>query len=303
MSAAGDSVAVHLPPDATVRDAIAALTRAFAEAGLDTPGTDARYLVHGVLGLDTGDLLRAPEQVLGEARAGQLSAAAKRRLRHEPVSRILGTRAFYGRDFIVTPDVLDPRSDTEAIIDAVLAIADREGWRTRPVRLCDIGTGSGAILVTLLAELPLATGIATDVSPAALDVACRNAERLGVGGRFKGILTSTIENVAGPFDLVVSNPPYIPAGDLSALAPDVRHFDPHLALDGGPDGLWVYREIASKISYLPRPMWVVLEIGAGQQHDVAGIFCQELGQGHLSDLSFRQDLGGHVRAVTLKLIS
>lgn len=295
--------AIVLPPGVTVRDAIAALTRAFAQADVETPGTDARYLVQGVLGLAAGDLIANPGLLIGVKRAELLSAAANRRLDHEPVARILGTKAFYGRDFIVTPDVLDPRPDTETVIEAVLAIADREGWRERPVRICDIGTGSGAILVTLLAELPLASGVATDLSPAALAVARRNAARHGVGARFEGVETSTIENVAGPFDLIVSNPPYIPAGELPALAPEVRDYDPALALDGGPDGLRLFREIAKNINKLPLPVWVVLEIGMGQEHDVAGIFCQSFGQQQVGSVSYRRDLGGHVRAVTLKLIS
>ncbi|MEQ1672601.1 MAG: peptide chain release factor N(5)-glutamine methyltransferase, partial [Hyphomicrobium sp.] len=241
-------------------------------------------------------LIRDPDRVTG-AKAPLLLNAVARRVAREPVSRILGTRAFYGRDFNVTPDVLDPRADTETLIEVVLELVRGAGRQADPLTIADIGTGSGAIIVTLLAELPNARGIATDVSEAALAVARQNAERLGVLGRLTLINTRGLLGVSLSPDFVVSNPPYIPAGDIASLDPDVVLYDPHLALDGGPDGLAIYREIASHISELEASTQAILEIGAGQADDVEAIFsaigarpCQR-----------RRDLGGHVRVVALEI--
>lgn len=290
---------VRLRPEQSLQAAYVDLVRAFTATGLDQPHADARYLLRGILALDDAALLRAPDAPLG-AGAESLSLAAARRLAHEPVSRILGTREFYGRAFEVTPDVLDPRPDTETLIDEVLAITGRRGWRDKPLRLADIGLGSGAILVTLLAELPLAHGVGTDVSPAALACAQRNAARHGVASRFETVETSVLDNVAGPFDIVVSNPPYIPHQDIAGLDPDVRLYDPVLALDGGSDGLEIYREIARKINVLPSVSYVVLEVGIGQAEDVAGLFRNPQGGPDVWTASYRRDLGGLQRCVTLE---
>lgn len=296
-SAAG-RVAVLAPQD-TLQSAYAQLVRVFCEAGLETPEADARYVLRGILRLDDGAMLRTPERPLGEA-AAELTQAVLRRLRHEPVSRILGEREFYGRMFEVTPDVLDPRADTETLIDEVLAVVDRKGWRGRALRIADIGLGSGAILVTLLAELPLARGIGTDVSPAALACAGRNAARHGVADRLTAIQTDILNRVAGPFDIVVSNPPYIPTREIAELSADVRNFDPALALDGGSDGLAVYRKISREINKLVDLSCVVLEVGAGQSRDVATLFEAASAAPGQWVVSFRKDLGGHDRCVTLE---
>ncbi len=263
--------APDLNPDQSLQSTYVTLVRAFTAAGLDQPHADARYLLRGVLCLDDAALLRAPDAPLG-AGAEKLVQAASRRLAHEPVSRILGTREFYGRAFEVTPDVLDPRPDTETLIDEILAIAARRGWRDKPLRVADIGVGSGAILVTLLAELPLAHGVGTDVSPAALACAGRNAARHGVASRFEAVETSVLAGVEQPVDIVVSNPPYIPRDEIAGLETDVRLYDPLLALDGGPDGLDVYREISKQVRGLTSVSCVVLEVGMGQADDVAALF-------------------------------
>lgn len=295
---AGDD-AFALRADDTLQSAYAKLVRVFSEAGLETPETDARFLMRGVLKLDGGDMLRAPQQQLAGG-AAALTAAALRRLHHEPVSRILGEREFYGRIFEITPDVLDPRADTETLIDEVLALADRKGWRHRALRIADIGVGSGAILVTLLSELPLAQGTGTDVSEAALACARRNAARHGVADRFVAVKADILNGVTGPFDIAVSNPPYIPAQDIGELAPDVRGYDPMLALDGGPDGLEVYRKIRNQINILSDISYLVLEVGGGQAPDVAALFSGSPGGGNAWVASFRKDLAGHLRCVTLE---
>ena len=292
--------AVPFTAQDSVKTALSSLTAALKNAGIDGAEGDARYLVCGVLGLDAANIISNPDCPVGAAAAARLNDALGRRLKHEPVSRILGVRAFYGRDFAISPTVLDPRPETETLIDVILDLATEYGWHGRPVRIADIGTGSGAIVLTVLAELPLATGVAIDISLPALDVARANAERLGVAARVQFIHTRELQGVAGPFDLIVSNPPYIPAAVIATLDSGVRDFDPRLALDGGPDGLVIYREIASQISQFHGPAWVVLEVGAGQAEDVAGLFGAGPGGATFLDLRYRKDLGGHVRCVAVR---
>jgi release factor glutamine methyltransferase len=277
-----------------------AMTDAFRSAGFETPDLDARFLLQGVLGLDGAALLKDPQQQLSEA-ADKLKQAMVRRIAGEPVSRILGFRDFYGRRFAITPDVLDPRPDTETLVELALEIVDANGWRKRPIAIADIGTGSGILIVTLLAELPLATGLATDVGPAALDVARANASAHGIGSdrvsftEARGLGGAT-QIFGKAFDLIVSNPPYIPTADFAGLEPGVRRFDPALALDGGPDGLGIYREIVNEIRLLDKNTWLALEIGAGQADDVTALFAKS----GVRAAQQRRDLGGHVRAVAFQ---
>jgi release factor glutamine methyltransferase len=281
--------------DQTIGAALVEMTRAFAAQGIESAPRDARILLQGLLGIDGTALLTRPQQRLGDA-AERIGDAVHRRLAHEPVSRILGVREFYGREFLVTPDVLDPRPDTETVVDLALEIVRSNDLQSETIHIADIGTGSGILIATLLAELPHARGVATDISAAALAVAQQNAERLGVADRASFVATHGLDGCAGPFDLVVSNPPYIVTSEISALEPEVRDYDPQLALDGGPDGLSVYRKIA-KIAQNPlRPMRLVVEVGAGQASDVTTIF-RAIGWRTLGQ---RKDLGGHVRAVAVE---
>jgi release factor glutamine methyltransferase len=282
--------------DQALGAALAQMTRAFAEAGLESAPRDARALLQGLLGIDGAALLTRSELPLGSL-ADRIGDAVRRRIAHEPVSRILGVRAFYGRDFIVTPDVLDPRPDTETIVEHALEIVARAGLTNAPLRIADIGTGSGILIVTLLAELPRASGVATDVSEAALAVAKNNAQRLGVAKRATFIATSGLDGCSEAFDLVVSNPPYIETREIAGLDPEVRDFDPHLALDGGSDGLSVYRKIANDIRKADRQTHLVVEVGAGQAADVEGIFRSAKWQ----TLGRKQDLGGHDRSVAFEV--
>jgi len=283
-------------PDQTLGAALAQMTGAFAGAGLESAPRDARALLQGLLGIDGAALLTQSERPLGVS-ADRIDDAVRRRIAHEPVSRILGVRAFYGRDFIVTPDVLDPRPDTETIVEHALEIVARAGQTNAPLRIADIGTGSGILLVTLLAELPRASGVATDISAAALAVAKDNAERLGVADRATFIATSGLDRCSEPFDLVVSNPPYIETREIAGLDPEVRDFDPHLALDGGFDGLSVYRQIANGIRKADRQVHLVVEVGAGQAADVESIF----GAAKWQVLGRKKDLGGHDRSVAFEV--
>ncbi len=283
-------------PDQSVADALAVMTRLFAEEGIETASWDARFLLGGVLDLDGAQLLSGSARPLGDA-AARISDAVRRRLAHEPVTRILGRREFYGREFIVTPDVLDPRPDTEAVVDLALDIVRSSELSGRALSIADIGTGSGILIATMLAELPDAKGVATDISPAALAVARRNAERLGVANRVSFVATSGLDGCTGPFDLLISNPPYIAKDEIAGLEPEVRDFDPPLALDGGIDGLDVYREIARNAVELQRPLRIVLEVGWTQAQAVEDVF---IAQG-ASPLRRRADLGGYIRAVALEI--
>lgn len=282
------------------REAVTTLARVLADAGIDGAARDARLLVLAALGLSATDLMREPERAVRPEEALRLAEFANRRAAHEPVSRILGERGFYGRTFHITPATLDPRPCTETVVEAALEVVEREGWRNRPIRILDVGTGSGALLVTLLAELPLATGLGTDISDAALDVACANAERLGVGVRASFQNRRSLDGVEGTFDLVVSNPPYIPSGEVGGLDVDVRDYDPLGALDGGADGLAIYRELAAGVPRVVPEGWVLLEVGAGQAPDVEAIFRESLGMGSLAETRTWQDLGKHTRCVAAR---
>ena len=252
--------------------ALARLTAAFADAGIDTPETDARLLLAHALDITRLTLATERDAIISAIDAARIAAAARRRLSHEPVSRIIGERWFYGRPFKITPATLDPRPESETLIEAALALVRESGLAPRDIRLLDIGTGTGCLALTLLAELPGATGIGTDISDAALAVAVENGRRLAEASplTIDWRCGAGLGPVSGQtFNLIVSNPPYISHAVLARLDPDVRQFDPHLALDGGPDGLTVYRRLIAPLpSYLPTG-WVVFEVGSSQAAAVA----------------------------------
>ena len=256
-------------------------------------------LMSAATGLSAGDLIMNPAAAVPAAARQRLAGMVARRLQHEPVARILGTREFYGRPFQVTAATLDPRADSETLITAVLEIAEEEGWRRRPVRILDIGTGTGCLLLTLLAELPQATGLGTDVSEPALAVARANAEQLALTARAAFRRQRSLESTCDIFDILVSNPPYIPSGDIPGLALDVRGYDPHGALDGGPDGLAIYREITSRLSSAVPAGWAFFEVGADQATAVTAFLA-----GAFPALDHRtsvwRDLGGHQRCVAIR---
>lgn len=279
--------------------ALASLRRSFAEAGLDTPDLDARCLLCGILGIDAAKLITGADVPLGDA-ADRLADARRRRLAHEPVSRILGWREFYGRRFEVTPATLDPRPDSETLIDAVLSYVRANGGVDRYWRILDVGTGTGCLLLTLLAELPNAAGVGIDISEAALAVAARNAGQLGLARRAELRRGDALENLAGTFDILVSNPPYIPTRDLGILSAEVRDYDPHLALDGGPDGLVFYRRMIGGLGKVFTNGFAAFEIGHDQGPAVLALLTAEgLRHGWPPPQCLR-DLGGHSRCVTQK---
>jgi release factor glutamine methyltransferase len=256
----------------TVAEARRALAATLHAGGLDTPDLDARILLGHALGLDHAALAAAATRRLGVDEENAVAALANRRLAGEPVARILGYKEFWSLPLRVDAATLLPRPETETVVEAVLAAIDADGPRSRNLRIADLGTGSGALILALLSELPNAFGVGTDASTKALAVARDNARRLAqIRARF--IACDVAAALRGPFDAIVSNPPYIASGDIAALAPDVRDFDPHLALDGGADGHHFYRAIAAAAPTLLAPGGVlVVELGIGQAEPVAHLF-------------------------------
>jgi release factor glutamine methyltransferase len=288
MSAAGAQPPA-LTPAMTRAQARRLLARAFDAAGLATPALDARVLLCEALAITTTDLVTQPEKALGEG-AARLAAFAARRLGGEPVARIRGLQEFWGMPFLLSPATLVPRPETEtAVVTALAAVAGRPF-----PRILDLGTGSGCILVALLRELPQAMGIGVDRSPQAAATARRNAEANGVGDRAFFVVGDWAQPLAGRFDLVVSNPPYIETATLGELAPEVRLHDPRLALDGGPDGLAAYRRIIAEVTpLLASSASLVVEVGAGQARQVCGL----MGEAGLVNSCVAHDLSGIERVV------
>jgi release factor glutamine methyltransferase len=286
-------------------DAVAQATRRLTQAGVETPGVDARRIVAATCGVTTAELISRPEQPVGSDILEKIEARLARRCAREPVSRILGTRDFYGRSFAVTAATLDPRPDSETLIELTLDLVGEKGWRDKPLRILDVGTGTGCLLITLLAELPLATGLGTDISSEALDVAQANARLNDVADRARFAQHDLLTGVSGPFDILVCNPPYIPSATIESLEPEVRVFDPRGALDGGADGLDPYRAMAPQLKRILPSGWAVFEVGAGQAESVAKLLhpvkpeCGHEEQGHR--IRYRNDLSGHTRCVAVEI--
>jgi release factor glutamine methyltransferase len=268
--------------------------RLFADADIDTPQLDARVLLLHAMGLTHEELIAAPETVPSTDQSALFANFVERRLRREPVSKIIGSREFYGRAFRVSHEVLDPRPDTECVIDLALRfLPDKQ-----VIRFADLGTGSGAIAITLLLGRPLAQGVAVDVSSAARAMTKHNSDMLGVASRLSIIGGPWFDQCTDQFDLIISNPPYIPTGDIAGLEDDVLKYDPVLALDGGDDGLNCYVAIADKAAGFLQPGGViVVEIGAGQMTGVKAVF----ERAHFVLLDHVVDLGGHVRGLAFRV--
>jgi release factor glutamine methyltransferase len=284
-------------PGMTVAQARRALADAFRGAGLDSPELDARLLTGHALALDHAGLAAHGARRLDADETRTLAALAARRLDREPVARILGEKEFWGLALRITGATLVPRPETETLVEAALEAIDRGGPRSRPLRIADLGTGTGALLLALLSELPGAVGIGTDVSAEALAVARDNARRLGLAARARFATCDFGEGLAGGLDLVVCNPPYVATSDIAALAPEVR-CDPVRALDGGADGLSCYRTLAAQAGrLLGRDGALVVELGFGQEQAVSDLF----GAAGLAPAPARADLGGVPRALTARV--
>lgn len=254
-----------------VGDLLAEGQARLADAGNDQPRREARLLLAAALRMDAARLLTMDTEPVAEDAIADYRAKLDRRAGHEPVARILGRREFWSLEFHISPEVLDPRPDTETLVAAVLEELGRR--RNGPLGILDLGTGSGCILLALLHELPAASGVGADISAAALAVAADNAVRLGLARRARFVRSDWFAGVDGMFDLIVSNPPYIPSREIGDLMPEVSLFDPPLALDGGGDGLDCYRGMAGSGGRFLRPGGLfAVEVGAGQATDVKAIF-------------------------------
>jgi len=255
----------------TIASARQALARAFAAAALDAPELDARILVGHALGLDAAGIVSQGARPVTSSERATIAAMAQRRLAHEPVARILGVKEFWGLPFCLNEQTLVPRPETETVVEAALAALGPR--RQHALRIADLGTGSGALLLALLSECPRALGIGTDLSPQAITCARRNAHTLQLQARASFTVCNYGAALKGPFDLVVSNPPYVRRCDIATLQPEVRLFDPVRALDGGDDGLHGYHAIAADAGRLLAPGGLILvELGAGQANVVAALF-------------------------------
>lgn len=293
------SCALSIPLGETIAQARRLLARAFTQAGIDTPDLDARLLAGHALLLDHAGLASNAERPLRADEAGRLSELGLRRLAREPIAHILGTKEFWGLPLRVTAATLTPRPETETVVEATLALLDKSSLRAASLRIADLGTGSGAILLALLSELPKARGVGVDLSTAAIAVARGNAARLGLEHRVAFVAGDFSAALAGGFALVVSNPPYIASQEIAALAPEVRDHEPRLALDGGNDGLAAYRAIAADAGRVLAPGGhLVVEIGQGQEHAIADLFQNA---GLTPALPAVADLGGTPRALILAL--
>ncbi|MCC8942554.1 peptide chain release factor N(5)-glutamine methyltransferase [Bradyrhizobium sp. Arg68] len=290
MSAAADHQTVE-----TIRRALAARLKA---AGNESSELDARLLAGAALGLDLTGMISAANRTLTAAEADRIEALAQRRLAGEPVARILGSKEFWGLPLELSAATLVPRPDTETVVERALELLRADGATERPLRIADLGTGSGAILLALLSELPHAHGFGTDISAEALETARQNAAALGLADRATMINCDFGSGLVGPFDLIVSNPPYIRTTEIPDLATEVRDHDPRAALDGGADGLDAYRALISHSAGLLVPGgFLVVEIGRGQEGDVEALMTAA---GLSPAGPPRADLGGIPRAVSAR---
>lgn len=255
--------------------------------GMENSGRDSRALLAHALGMPADQLILNPDREVSDDEMARYETLLHRRLEHEPVSRIIGRRMFWGRNFRITPHVLDPRPETETLV--------AEALDGKPAgRLLDLGTGSGILAVTLLAEWPEARGVASDLSPEALIVARSNAEDLGVADRLELVEADWFTGVEGEFDLIVSNPPYIAADEMAGLAPEVRDHDPTLALSPGGDGLDAYRAIAAgALTHLAPGGRLLVEIGPEQGAAVSALFVAS----GLAEVEVKPDMDGRDRVV------
>lgn len=279
----------------SLQQACEVMTQAFRAAGIGEPQADARILAAHALRLTRAQIISQAERKLDQRELDALTARATRRLAREPVSRILGAREFWGLNLAIDPSVLDPRPDTETVVEAALDWIATRHLKNEKLRVLDIGVGSGALLLALLSELPAAIGVATDKSIDALKLARSNAQRLGFAERCTFVACNFTDALRGPFDLIVSNPPYISSAEIPALAPEVREHDPLLALDGGEDGLAAYRAIASDAPRLLVPRGrLVMELGQGQAESVSALV---RAAGLSIETPIQRDLSGINRAL------
>ncbi|MCY0148650.1 peptide chain release factor N(5)-glutamine methyltransferase [Hoeflea sp. G2-23] len=282
----------------TLRDGWLEMRAAFRAAGLESADLDARLLSSSLAGIEPHHLTTEAQSVLDESLRERLAEAGNARLQGKPVHRILGMRDFYGLPFLLSAATLEPRPDTETLVIAALPHVHATLERKGTCSIVDLGIGTGAVGLALLAECPQANGLGVDVSAEAVATALGNADRLGLSARYRAAVGDWLSGIEDRFDLVVSNPPYIPTADLAGLSLEVTGHDPLLALDGGDDGLDAYRVLASQVGARLMPGGqVAMEIGIGQGSSVTGLFCAA---GFELSGKFA-DLGGVERALLFHL--
>jgi release factor glutamine methyltransferase len=273
------------------------LTREFSRCRLDSPEVDARLIVGHALGLDHAALASQSRRLLTREESAAIAALAARRIAREPVARIVGGKEFWSLWFKINNETLLPRPESEIVVEAALAAIGNERCKSGQLRIADLGTGSGALLLALLSELPNGYGIGTDINLAALDCARDNAAAFGMSARATFVVCDYGTALQGPLDLVVANPPYVARSDIAGLEPEVRAFDPRRALDGGEDGLDAYRAIAVNA---PRQLAadgkLVVELGQGQLDPVTALFSKA----GLAPAALRHDLSGIARAIVMR---
>jgi release factor glutamine methyltransferase len=279
--------------DTTVKAALADAAARLAAAGIAEPRREARLLVAAGLGWSAAEVFGRPDAGIDRAARSRLEEVLARRARREPISRILGHREFWSLRFALSPETLDPRPDSETLIEAALAeLTDR----TRPYRVLDFGTGTGCLLLALLSELPNAEGLGVDCLPGAAETARRNAAALGLRGRARVVVGDWGAAIQGKWDLIIANPPYIESTEVPRLMPEVADYEPRAALDGGADGLDAYRALAPEVVRLGSPGAIaVVEVGAGQATGVTAI----MAEAGLVLRGVRYDLSGVDRCLVL----
>ncbi len=279
----------------TQRGALKDAVKRLKDSGIDMPVLDARLLLQFALGVDWAALFTGPDRELTQFETDTIDALLRRRLTREPISRIVGRRGFWKFDLAISPSTLDPRPDTEALVMAVLKLVPDQH---APLSILDLGTGSGAIVLALLNEMPNAKGVGLDISEEATATAAANALELGMQERVDFLMRDWHDGVDGQFDIVVSNPPYIPAGDIAGLEPEVKDYDPHAALDGGLDGLDAYRALATLVpDVLKSGGLLALEVGIGQAEAVEQIFAAAF-----TGFERWKDLGNVDRVITARKV-
>jgi release factor glutamine methyltransferase len=275
----------------TLAEMMLHVRNAFAVAGIEDPAAEARIIVGGLLGLERADFIARGDRTIDAGEEAAIHAAMARRARGEPPYRILGRRAFYGLELALSAGTLEPRPDTEILVDLVLD--ELKGHERQALAIADLGTGTGAICLALLSQLPNATGLGVDLSEDALATASQNAASNGLSDRFAVCQSNWFDKITGRYDVIVSNPPYIPSRTIASLEREVRDFDPLLALDGGVDGLECYRVIASgSAAFLTEDGLVAVETGFDQRQAVEDIFLAN----RFILAQARKDYGGNHRA-------
>ena len=283
------------PPGQRLDSFLSKAAKALEAAGVEAARREARLLLAEALGMPQSAVFAQPERPLSQSEVASAERLLSRRLAGEPLSRIRGKREFWSLEFTISPDTLDPRPDSEVLVESVLAALPD---RAAPLRILDLGTGSGCLLLALLSELPNARGLGVDCSAAALDTARANAQSLGLASRVEFRKGNWAQGLEGGWDAVISNPPYIASVEVEQLEDAVRLYDPPAALDGGDDGLDAYRAILPDIRRLLKPGGLLaLEMGWQQEAALRKL----LGQQGFEGVQCHLDLGGRARCLTLRM--